>query len=66
MATQDDSPSLSALPLCRIAVVTLEPCEGADTYVNGKKVTEPSILRSGMARAWRQVSLLPVLFQDWA
>ncbi|XP_059586842.1 kinesin-like protein KIF1A isoform X17 [Alligator mississippiensis] len=28
-------------------VVTLEPCEGADTYVNGKKVTEPSILRSG-------------------
>uniref|UniRef100_A0A8C4LJY0 plus-end-directed kinesin ATPase n=1 Tax=Equus asinus asinus TaxID=83772 RepID=A0A8C4LJY0_EQUAS len=31
----------------RGAVVTLEPCEGADTYVNGKKVTEPSILRSG-------------------
>ncbi|XP_027393938.1 kinesin-like protein KIF1A isoform X2 [Bos indicus] len=29
------------------AVVTLEPCEGADTYVNGKKVTEPSVLRSG-------------------
>ncbi|XP_034295587.1 kinesin-like protein KIF1A isoform X10 [Pantherophis guttatus] len=29
------------------AIVTLEPCEGADTYVNGKKVTEPSILRSG-------------------
>ncbi|XP_026523480.1 kinesin-like protein KIF1A isoform X4 [Notechis scutatus] len=29
------------------AVVTLEPCEGADTYVNGKKVTEPSILKSG-------------------
>ncbi|XP_036757134.2 kinesin-like protein KIF1A isoform X18 [Manis pentadactyla] len=29
------------------AVVTLEPCDGADTYVNGKKVTEPSILRSG-------------------
>ncbi|XP_067395126.1 kinesin-like protein KIF1A [Emydura macquarii macquarii] len=28
-------------------VVTLEPCEGADTYVNGKKVTEPSVLRSG-------------------
>lgn len=28
-------------------MVTLEPCEGADTYVNGKKVTEPSILRSG-------------------
>uniref|UniRef100_A0A8C5WBI5 plus-end-directed kinesin ATPase n=1 Tax=Microcebus murinus TaxID=30608 RepID=A0A8C5WBI5_MICMU len=33
------------------AVVTLEPCEGADTYVNGKKVTEPSILRSGTAAA---------------
>ncbi|KAG8508288.1 LOW QUALITY PROTEIN: Kinesin-like protein KIF1B, partial [Galemys pyrenaicus] len=29
------------------AVVTLEPCDGADTYVNGKKVTEPSVLRSG-------------------
>uniref|UniRef100_A0A8C4WBU1 plus-end-directed kinesin ATPase n=1 Tax=Gopherus evgoodei TaxID=1825980 RepID=A0A8C4WBU1_9SAUR len=28
-------------------VVTLEPCEGADTYVNGKKVMEPSVLRSG-------------------
>ena len=28
-------------------MVTLEPCEGADTYVNGKKVTEPSVLRSG-------------------
>lgn len=31
-------------------MVTLEPCEGADTYVNGKKVTEPSILRSGGAK----------------
>ena len=28
-------------------MVTLEPCEGADTYVNGTKVTEPSVLRSG-------------------
>uniref|UniRef100_A0AAR2L8T0 plus-end-directed kinesin ATPase n=1 Tax=Pygocentrus nattereri TaxID=42514 RepID=A0AAR2L8T0_PYGNA len=27
--------------------VILEPCEGAETYVNGKKVTEPTILRSG-------------------
>lgn len=35
------------------AVVTLEPCEGADTYVNGKKVTEPSILRSGTDRSSR-------------
>uniref|UniRef100_UPI00398ECA6A kinesin-like protein KIF1A isoform X1 n=1 Tax=Pristiophorus japonicus TaxID=55135 RepID=UPI00398ECA6A len=28
-------------------IVILEPCEGADTYVNGKKVTEPTVLRSG-------------------
>uniref|UniRef100_UPI00359018C2 kinesin-like protein KIF1B isoform X3 n=1 Tax=Myxine glutinosa TaxID=7769 RepID=UPI00359018C2 len=28
-------------------VVTLEPCDGAETYVNGKKVTEPMFLRSG-------------------
>ncbi|XP_038271673.1 kinesin-like protein KIF1A isoform X24 [Dermochelys coriacea] len=28
-------------------VVTLEPCEGANTYVNGKKVMEPTVLRSG-------------------
>ncbi|KPP71020.1 kinesin-like protein KIF1A-like, partial [Scleropages formosus] len=27
--------------------VVLEPCEGAETYVNGKRVTEPTILRSG-------------------
>lgn len=39
--------------LCLVAVVTLEPCEGADTYVNGKKVTEPSILRSGMDKSSR-------------
>lgn len=36
------------------AVVTLEPCEGADTYVNGKKVTEPSILRSGRVPLWEK------------
>lgn len=24
--------------------VTLEPCEGAETYVNGKLVTEPVVL----------------------
>ncbi|EHH21830.1 hypothetical protein EGK_04983 [Macaca mulatta] len=41
------TPLLSAPPTFPVAVVTLEPCEGADTYVNGKKVTEPSILRSG-------------------
>ncbi|XP_063157843.1 kinesin-like protein KIF1C [Candoia aspera] len=29
------------------AVVTLEPCDGAETYVNGKQVTEPQVLRSG-------------------
>lgn len=39
--------SYSVPLICLAAVVTLEPCEGADTYVNGKKVTEPSILRSG-------------------
>ncbi|XP_067411147.1 kinesin-like protein KIF1C [Emydura macquarii macquarii] len=29
------------------AIVTLEPYEGAETYVNGKQVTEPLVLRSG-------------------
>ncbi|XP_062462320.1 kinesin-like protein KIF1C [Pezoporus occidentalis] len=28
-------------------VVTLEPCEGAETYVNGQRVTEPVVLQSG-------------------
>ncbi|XP_072006123.1 kinesin-like protein KIF1C [Engystomops pustulosus] len=28
-------------------VVTLVTCEGADTYVNGKQVTEPLVLKSG-------------------
>lgn len=28
-------------------IVTLEPCEGAETYVNGKQVTESLVLRSG-------------------
>ncbi|XP_068919318.1 kinesin-like protein KIF1C isoform X2 [Petaurus breviceps papuanus] len=28
-------------------VVTLEPCEGAETYVNGNPVTQPLVLRSG-------------------
>lgn len=42
----DDKPSCPSL-FSAAAVVTLEPCEGADTYVNGKKVTEPSVLRSG-------------------
>uniref|UniRef100_A0A7N6BVG7 plus-end-directed kinesin ATPase n=1 Tax=Anabas testudineus TaxID=64144 RepID=A0A7N6BVG7_ANATE len=27
--------------------VVLEPCEDAETYVNGKRVTEPTILKSG-------------------
>ncbi|XP_046892998.1 kinesin-like protein KIF1A [Hypomesus transpacificus] len=27
--------------------VVLEPCEGAETYVNGKRVSEPTILKSG-------------------
>lgn len=25
----------------------MEPCEGAETYVNGKRVTSPIVLRSG-------------------
>ncbi|KAL4608344.1 kinesin-like protein KIF1A [Arapaima gigas] len=29
------------------ATVVLEPCEGAETYVNGKRVTESTVLRSG-------------------
>ncbi|XP_067108438.1 kinesin-like protein KIF1A isoform X2 [Osmerus mordax] len=28
-------------------IVTLEPCEGSETYVNGKRVTTPTVLRSG-------------------
>lgn len=32
-------------------VVTLEPCEGAETYVNGKLVTEPLVLKSGRGSA---------------
>uniref|UniRef100_A0A2K5SJC6 Kinesin motor domain-containing protein n=1 Tax=Cebus imitator TaxID=2715852 RepID=A0A2K5SJC6_CEBIM len=28
-------------------VVTLQPCEGAEPYVNGKLVTEPLVLKSG-------------------
>ncbi|RXN01407.1 hypothetical protein EOD39_6902 [Acipenser ruthenus] len=32
---------------CPLGEVILEPCEGAETYVNGKKVSEPTILRSG-------------------
>ncbi|XP_037324656.2 kinesin-like protein KIF1A isoform X3 [Pungitius pungitius] len=27
--------------------IVLEPCEGAETYVNGKRVTEPTVLKSG-------------------
>ncbi|KAM4628695.1 kinesin-like protein KIF1A [Polymixia lowei] len=29
------------------AAVILEPCEDAETYVNGKRVTEPTVLKSG-------------------
>ncbi|CAL8252339.1 unnamed protein product [Merluccius merluccius] len=29
------------------AAVVLEPCEDAETYVNGKRVTEPTVLKSG-------------------
>ena len=27
--------------------VILDPCEGAETYVNGKRVTTPIVLKSG-------------------
>lgn len=40
------------LALCSV-VVTLEPCEGAETYVNGRLVTEPLVLKSGRGRALR-------------
>ncbi|KAB0403644.1 hypothetical protein E2I00_000341, partial [Balaenoptera physalus] len=50
-----------ALGLLGTSVVTLEPCEGADTYVNGKKVTEPSVLRSGTV----QSVLLPAVVSRW-
>lgn len=51
----------SPLPTVSTVIVTLEPCEGADTYVNGKKVTEPSILRSGgsLETAHERCSSLP-------
>lgn len=54
---------LPSLPSPHTAViVTLEPCEGADTYVNGKKVTEPSILRSGGPRSWHTTTALTHLY----
>lgn len=37
----------SFFSLLASVVVTLEPCEGAETYVNGKLVTEPVVLKSG-------------------
>lgn len=36
--------------LLHAVMVTLEPCEGAETYVNGKLVTEPLVLKSGRRR----------------
>uniref|UniRef100_A0A3B4EKU4 Kinesin motor domain-containing protein n=1 Tax=Pygocentrus nattereri TaxID=42514 RepID=A0A3B4EKU4_PYGNA len=30
-----------------VLVVTLEPLEGAETYVNGKQITEPTVLKQG-------------------
>lgn len=33
--------------------VVLEPCEGTETYVNGKRVTEPTVLRSGSSSVSR-------------
>lgn len=37
----------------RVAVI-LEPCEGAETYVNGKRVTEATVLRSGQETLTRE------------
>ncbi|XP_061097068.1 kinesin-like protein KIF1A [Conger conger] len=37
----------SAMGPLNEAVVILEPCEGSETYVNGKRVTESTVLRSG-------------------
>lgn len=31
--------------------VTLEPLDGAETYVNGKQITEPRVLKQGVRRA---------------
>lgn len=30
-----------------VVIVTLEPCERSETYVNGKRVVQPVQLRSG-------------------
>ncbi|KAI2663532.1 Kinesin-like protein KIF1A [Labeo rohita] len=49
--------------------VILEPCEGAETYVNGKRVTEPTVLRSEQARQERErtpCSETPMEPVDWA
>lgn len=40
--------------------VILEPSEGAETYVNGKKVTEPTVLKSGVSPCF--ISLTVVCF----
>ena len=40
-------PDPSFFSLLASVVVTLEPCEGAETYVNGKLVSEPVVLKSG-------------------
>lgn len=33
--------------LCAAVIVTLVPCEGSETYVNGKRVIDAIQLRSG-------------------
>lgn len=33
-----------------LVIVTLEPCERSETYVNGKRVAHPVQLRSGEAQ----------------
>ncbi|MED6266979.1 Kinesin-like protein kif1a [Characodon lateralis] len=39
--------------------VILEPCEGAETYVNGKRVTSPTVLRSDTLYSPLPPDLLP-------
>ncbi len=39
---------MAVLPVFFFTAVILEPCEGAEMYVNGKRVTEPTVLRSGL------------------
>lgn len=39
-------PAMTSCLLCAV-VVTLEPLPGAETYVNGKQITEAVVLKQG-------------------